>query len=177
MVDGVALNAGVLAPARFVRRCLDDQISSRALFFRELRAVASPCPQALVFFDPDIGLAAKTKRKGVKGSSMYVFPDEIAETFQLGHSLVIYQHFPREQRDAFLSRTLASLRDVCGTSSAFALWSSRVAFLIVPQEPALGRFADACQEIVSRWRPQIAFHPGNDVRGREAGLAPPQGAA
>lgn len=124
--------AGVLAGARFYDRALKDHLTSRAVFFRDLwHTVGEP---SLLVFDPDIGLAPKHFRKGSRRSAMYLFRDELAEGYHRGHSLVVYQHFPREQRPVFLARTFGDLRPACGAPGIFALWSSRVAFLVIPQE-------------------------------------------
>jgi hypothetical protein len=98
---------GVLDEATFVGRRLEDHLASRVAFFRELwSAVRDP---SLVFFDPDIGLAGKSVRKGGKRSSMYLFPEEAADASRRGHSLVIYQHFPRQQREPYLQRAFDEL--------------------------------------------------------------------
>jgi hypothetical protein len=159
-VDAVE-DTAVLAPASFVGRTLDDRVSSRAALLSDLwDAARGP---SLVFFDPDIGVAGKSVRRGKSRSSMYVFPEELASTFQLDHSLVIYQHLPRKPRVPFLSRTLMSLRKVCNASQAFALWSSRVAFLVVPQDETAERLAKTCEQLASGWAPYIAFHPGTEL--------------
>jgi hypothetical protein len=152
--------AGLLEAARFVRRPLEDHLASRAEFFGELwRVAAGP---TLLFFDPDIGIAGKGVRKGARRSSMYVFADELAEGYSRRHSLVVYQHFAREQRPAFLGRSLAALRESCAAPRPFALWSSRVAFFVVPQDQVADALTDAGQALAARWKPFLSFTNNSD---------------
>ena len=146
---------GVLEGAHFVSNRLGDDHGSRAALFGALwEEAAQP---SLLFFDPDIGLAGKSVRKGGRRSAMYLFHDELAEAFGRGHSLVVYQHFAREQRPAYLGRAFATIRAAFDPPTLFGLWSARVAFLVVPQRDVAAALAEAARELASRWAPLLAF--------------------
>jgi hypothetical protein len=147
---------GLLGDAAFVSRRLSDDLESREIFFQEV-AVATSFPPALVFFDPDIGIAGEAMRKGRKRSSMYVFEDEIATTFGSGNSVVLFQHFPRESRGPFLSRTLARLKKACGSPAAFALWSSRVAYIVLPDPGSADALLKTSTNLSRDWSPQLSL--------------------
>ena len=167
--------AAVLEGATFIGDLLDDSRASRTSLFEALWGQTEG--PSLVFFDPDIGLAGERIRKGNRRSAMYLFYDELADTYGRGHSLVLYQHFPREQRPAYLSRTFANLRAVCDAPTMFALWSARVAFIVIPQPESKQLLAEAARDFASRWAPLITFtheevaaEPRESVPDREISL-------
>ena len=147
---------GVLGSARFVQRRLTDDLGSRAAFLTELWDSAPSA--SLIFLDPDIGIAGDRVRRGGRRSSMYVFADELEEGFNRGHSLVVYQHFPRESRIVYLARALTRMQTLCASSKPFAIWSSRVAFLVIPQAHVASEFTNTAQLLTSRWAPLLAFY-------------------
>lgn len=69
--------AGVLEGAKFIQDPLEDNRASRASLFRTISEQAHE--PSLVFFDPDIGLAGESIRKGNRRSAMYLFHDELAD--------------------------------------------------------------------------------------------------
>lgn len=54
----------------------------------------------LLFFDPDNGMEVASTPPGSKGSSKYVYWEEIQTISPESFSILIYQHFPREERQA-----------------------------------------------------------------------------
>ena len=82
----------------------------------------------LVFFDPDNGIE-RSIPIGRRGSSKYIYWNEIVATFESGASILVYQHFPREKRESFTTKLLDELR--CRTKSVYVhAWSaSHVIFL------------------------------------------------
>lgn len=147
--------AGVLDPAAFVARRIEDHLASRLAFLREVSTVATE--PSLVFFDPDIGIAPPSVRPGRRRSAMYVFPEELVETHARGHSVVVYQHFARRQRAALLEEGLSVIARPTPDAGAFALWSSRVAFLVFPSAKHGAKLAAAAKAFAQRWHPHISF--------------------
>jgi hypothetical protein len=146
--------AGVLEDATFFSRHLEDDPASRDTYFRDLWRVVEG--RSLIFFDPDVGLAPNSVHRGGRRSAMYLFDDEICDAHRRGHSLVVYQHFAREQRSVYLERLFTRMRGACGAESLVALWSARVAFVIVPQEGVVSAMTDAAHDLVSRWSPLLS---------------------
>jgi hypothetical protein len=79
-----------------------------------------------MFFDPDNCFEVPSKPRSHRGSSKYVYWSEVEETFRMGHSVIVFQHFSREERTARLRRLLDQLGEATG-SDAFALRSATVA--------------------------------------------------
>lgn len=58
----------------------------------------------LVLLDPDNGMLPKSVSRGCDKSIKYVFPEEILDYYEAGHSVVFYSHRTREQLDIYLER-------------------------------------------------------------------------
>lgn len=148
--------SGILESGRFFARPLEDHPGSRFVYFRKVWAAFEE--RALVFFDPDIGLAGGAMQKGRKGSSMYVFEDELREGFRRGHSLVVFDHWKRVQRLPYLEKTLALLAVATRAQRPFALWGrERVTFFVLPQEADADALERAGREFADRWKPLLTF--------------------
>jgi hypothetical protein len=109
----------------------------------------------LMFFDPDNGIEIKSIKRGRSGSSKYLFWDEIAESFGSGKSLLVYQHFPREERNVFVARLFADLQQRTGCTSAFCFRTSTVAFFLLSQGSHAEKFSIANKQVGAKWAGQI----------------------
>ncbi len=133
--------SGLLGSALFFSRVLRDDRSSRANFFSEMLARAPE--NALVFFDPDNGLEVASVARGRRNSRKYLYLSELEQTLQGDRTVVVYQHFPRKPRLAWLRDRLGRLSSV-SRGRPFAVFSSRVAFLVCgPSEQLLVLRAEA----------------------------------
>lgn len=74
----------------------------RASWHKE--ALAQLKDSDIVFLDPDNGLLPKTKSKGSKKSIKYVFPEEIIDYYEQGHSVIFYNHRTHEKENIYLER-------------------------------------------------------------------------
>lgn len=129
--------SGVLGDAVFQARILPDDRTGRNAYFGECRQLFYD--RDLVFFDPDNGLECQP-RPGHRGSSKYLYWPEVEATFATGASVLIYQHFPREERTGFIARRLHELQARTGASAVQAFRASNVVFLLGVQlrhRPAL----------------------------------------
>lgn len=125
--------SGLLAGARFCARTLEGGE-----------------PPSVVFFDADNGFEVASSR----GSPKYVYWCEVEEAFERGHSLIVFQHFAREERAGHVNRLLSRLRELTG-ADAFALRSANVAFLCVPQAAHADRVLHAARELAEGWGPRL----------------------
>ena len=87
----------------------------------------------LIFFDPDNGLDVPSVQRGRRNSSKYVYRSEVSEAYQRGHSVLVYQHFTRENRDTFLDRICDDLKDCTGATDIEVFRTPHVAFLLLEQ--------------------------------------------
>jgi hypothetical protein len=123
--------SGALGDAAYLSDLLKDDARSRDAYFECLRGISGH--RRTVFFDPDNGLEVSSVARGRRSSSKYLYWVEAAATFHQGRSLVIYQHFPRRPRQAFLESSYERARSELGCETVLAFITSHTAFLIVPQ--------------------------------------------
>jgi hypothetical protein len=108
---------------------------------------------ALLFFDPDNGIEVASVRKGHRNSARYLYWDEVNASYRCGHPLLIYKHFPRVQRSVFLETLLKRVDALTGASGSFALFTDRVAYVLVPHQPHRDSLHEDAQSLVHQWSP------------------------
>jgi hypothetical protein len=140
---------GLIPCAAYVSGLLYDQATARAAYFADLWSGLPD--RTLLFFDPDNGLEVSSVPKGRRGSRRYLYFDELHQAIELGHVAVVYQHFPRVQRSVFVTKLMESLRDRIPQAEAIAIYSSRVAYLVVGEDQELRHLSEALHEIADRW--------------------------
>jgi len=151
-VHAVAERA-ILADAVFVDSIVPDGRRARAEEYRV--ALARLSESELVFLDPDNGIEVQSRPPGRKDSSKYVLRDEIADLCSRGKSLVLYQHFRREERSAFVGRIAADLRASTGSRSVGCFQTSNVAFFVVAQDEHDSLVRRAAAKVAATWGDQI----------------------
>lgn len=121
--------SGIIPSATYVNTIVPDTLAERQEWFE--KAVAVLRSSDLIFFDPDNGLNISSKRKGQVNSSKYLYRDEVAATYKAGHSVLIYQHFPREERRVFIGRIATDLHALAPSSQIWVFRTSHVAFFLL----------------------------------------------
>jgi len=129
-VDAIR-RANILRNCRFYSALIRDDANFRDQYFKRFLKFAEGA--ALVFFDPDNGLEVKSVPRGRKSSSKYVYWDEVRASYEAGHSLMIYQHFPRSPREPFLRDLVRKCKEFVSAARVFSYLTSHVAFLVIPQ--------------------------------------------
>ncbi len=117
--------SGLLPNTRFYTQLLTDNTDERKTYFDGF--LKSSQGRGLVCFDPDNGLEVKSVKYGRKQSSKFLYMHEVSESFNKGHSLLIYQtmlykpdQFARELADNLQQET-KSPGPVCVQSSGCSL--------------------------------------------------------
>ena len=145
--------SGLLPATRFWSDLLPDEAGTRDAWFDRFWGHAARAD--LVFFDPDNGLEVKSVCRGRANSSKYLYGSEVEEASARGHSVLVYQHFPRERRVPFVARQAAELGRRCGSSSVIALRTAHVVFLLAPRPAHQSRLSAAAVEVGRCWTGQI----------------------
>jgi len=112
-------------------------------------------PNSFVFLDPDNGLEVASIPPGAPASTKYVYFDEVRQVWGKGHSLMIYQHFPRVNRRKYVLERLNQLTADLPYSRALAILTSHVAFLGVLQENGAVPLWQVLVRTVARWAPHV----------------------
>jgi hypothetical protein len=143
----------ILPSCRFAPGVLPDDAEGRVSYFETFAAVTEGCD--LIFFDPDNGIEVKSKPYGRKHSSKYLYWHEIEDSFSAGHSLLIYQHFPREKRDPYIKSKARELAEKTGAREVFSFRTPRVLFLLAAQNEHLRFFQGRAKVVTKVWGSQI----------------------
>jgi hypothetical protein len=155
-IEGSAL----LGPASFQSSILTDCEGERSEYFSWCSTLFASSD--LVFFDPDNGLETKSTLRGRKDSRKYLYWYEVSNTFTAGSSVLIYQHFIRENREGFVARMTYELRERTRAATVFSFTTPHVLFLLASQQRHAAAFRRRLVVIRAIWAPaQIlpAEHP------------------
>ena len=140
---GVFSESGLLGSALFYDAIVPRAPDERSMYFSH--AIKALEGSDLIFFDPDNGIEVQSVTLRSKSASKYIFWPELIATISHGQSVLIYQHFPRENRRAFINRTFANIRDKVGKFDLYAIATSNVVFFLIAQR----RHADQVQMCIS----------------------------
>ncbi|HWE49181.1 MAG TPA: hypothetical protein VG273_05310 [Bryobacteraceae bacterium] len=152
--------SNLLGNSFFHSQMLTDCEHARREYFTASRAALAGCD--LVFFDPDNGIEIKSRPVGRKDSSKHLYWDEVSRTFEAGSSVLIYQHFIRENRAQFSARISEDLQKKTGAAAVFSFSTPYALFVLASQERHVALFAGKLQRIGEVWGKHIKVgaHPG-----------------
>jgi hypothetical protein len=153
-VDAIETST-ILSGATFFRRALEDVSSARASYFQELWSRVQE--RQIVFFDPDNGLDVGSVRLGSRGSRRYLYTHELTPLQELGATVIVYQHFPRVDRPAYISRQLQRIAEILPGFSTFAAYSPSVAFLTACPQHQHESLEAALLDAVHLWNDRLVF--------------------
>lgn len=146
---------GLLPGAHYFEEVFGDAGEERrAMFGRALEAMRD-CP--FVFLDPDNGIEAKSVGYGRKNSRKFVYRAEIQALYERGHSLVIYQHYPRETRVSFEARIAGDLRDRLRPAEVALFSTAHVGFFLAMQAEHAAALPEIAALVARRWAGEIGF--------------------
>ena len=134
---------------RYFNQLISDDLQLRTKYFETFFKRARGAD--LVFFDPDNGLGVKSIPKGRKKSSKYIYWDELEMSYKLGHSILIYQHFPRKERTSFINSLVQRFITLQGLPSVISYCTPYVAFLLLPQPRDKKYFLNKTLYISEKW--------------------------
>lgn len=145
-------DSDLLRGARFFADYVPDRGRGRAEHTD--RALTVLRDSAVIFFDPDNGLEVPSTPHSAANSNKYVLWSELAVSWKRGHSLLVYQHYPRVRRSEFESRLAQTCLEKFQVSPRF-LRTGNVLFLLLPRPEHLEEAAEAVSVISQRWRGQV----------------------
>ena len=150
-IEGTSL----LAEAEYFRELVPDEKQQRHKWGSNLAEAARGFD--LVFLDPDNGLEVPSKPLGRSGSSKYVYWHEIEAVWELGASLLIYQHFPRRPREAFVLDLARELGERIRPTSLEAFATRHVVFFLAAQPQHAEQLATAEDAVTAKWTGPISL--------------------
>lgn len=106
----------------------------------------------ILFFDPDNGLQVQSASTGSKSSPKYVYRSEVLGAFERGHSVLVYQHFPREHHAQFRQRQMTELAQICRGSNVWCFETTDVAFLLIVHPEHSDTIGTRVSSIGAAWK-------------------------
>lgn len=143
-------NSGLLPHASFHSETLLDDRQRRVAYFRSATKALEGTD--LLFFDPDTGLEVSSVKYGRAGSSRYLYWQEVEEAGRRGVSMVLFQHWRRENRVSMASRlTKALVARVPAGTIVVPVFSDFVLFLCARAPKHASPFDSALELLAKRW--------------------------
>lgn len=103
---------GLIPNARYYERIVPEPgTGSREAYWQGAQSVIQG--SGLIFLDPDNGMEIQSTSKNSVKSVRYVYFDEIARLLEQ-EPVLIYQHFPREERSAYIQKRVKELKEKAG---------------------------------------------------------------
>jgi len=146
-------HSDLLPRALFHTALLHDTASERRGYFRDVLERFREVD--LIFFDPDNGFEVRSKPYGRRDSSKYLYWREVVDAFAAGHSVLVYQHFARELRDAFVQRLAGKLRLDTGAHTIRSFRTPHVAFFLAVRPEHEEKLERNASRIADVWQGQI----------------------
>jgi len=160
---GAVARAGLLPGARLYGPLLPDDVAGRERYFDAFWQMAEGSD--LIFFDPDNGMEVNSKRYGRKDSSKYLYWHELVRASADGHSVLVYQHFRREQREAFVARLAREMGERTGVRVVVSFRTSRVVYFFLAQGCLLETIEQAIRDVEQTWLEQFEIVRHECVQG------------
>lgn len=148
-------NASILPATKFYSDILFDDVDKQSLYFNEMFTQFKTMD--LIFFDPDNGIEIKSKKRGQKNSCKFLYWDQLIQAYKENHSVLIYQHFVRENRDEFIKRLTVEINNKTGAKKIYSFKTSNVVFFLASQANHIKRFEQNIKRIPDAWENQIAL--------------------
>ena len=151
----------IVGESTFIDFMVPDDRSQREGYFRDVQRAFEG--SALVFFDPDNGIEVPSCPLGRKNSSKYVGWNELSATYQSGKSVLVYQHFPRRKREAFVGTIANQIFAVTSAPAVTCFRTAHVCFFLIPQPSHGQALARGSSKVCQIWKGQIDI--SHHVRG------------
>lgn len=145
--------SNIMANCRFFNQILRDDEKERDKFFQEFSTFSQDAD--LIFFDPDNGLEIKSIPRGAAKSSKYIYWQELQQFYKAGKSLLVYQHFPRRNREYFIENITSKVFQIVGSSVVFLYVTSNVLFLLIPQKEHEEYYRRKNHKVAKNWKDLI----------------------
>ncbi len=142
-------DAGILPAATFHSDVVPRTVEERRAHFARTLDIASGSD--MLFFDPDNGLEVASCPPGRRGSEKYLLWEELASAYRAGSSVLIYQHFPRQEREVYIRSISQRICSETSSCEVLAFRTANVAFLLVPQRHATEWYIERMTAVRHSW--------------------------
>jgi len=137
----------------YFTKVLQHKNPEREEYFNDFDTNAANCD--LIFFDPDNGIEVNSCPSGRKNSPKYLYWEEIIKCYEAGHSLLIYQHFPRIERKLFISQISENIKAKLDVDTVINFQTSNVLFIFIPQTNMKEYYLENSRKVEHTWKDEI----------------------
>ncbi len=149
----VAKEEDIIPGADYYETLLTDDKIERIEYFAQFLQEAHG--KDFYFFDPDNGMEVPSVPIGRKTSSKYLYWQELKGFHEKSASVLIYQHFPRENRDAFIARMAAEFQNRTEFDEIISFRTSHVVFFLLALDKHQYVFTSATHHLMNQWGDQF----------------------
>ena len=150
-----AAHADILSPEvfGFYEGELEDDMKNRDAYFEGFLARFKGSD--LLFLDPDNGLEVKSVRAGNKGSSKYLYLDELSRGFYELHSILVFQFFRQMAPQVVINRRSEEIFSRLQVDEIASFQTASVIFFLIPQPGRLSEMKERSDRVRNVWGKQI----------------------
>lgn len=150
-----AKHADILNPEvfDFHEEQLKDDINKRREYFE--RFLIRSEGKDLLFFDPDNGLETKGVPAGRKGSSKFLYLDELLCAFNKQHSILIFQFYRQIAPEVVINRRAEQIFSRLDVKEIASFKTNNVIFFLIPQTKHLKELKERSEQVGKVWAGQI----------------------
>ncbi|MBK8246842.1 MAG: hypothetical protein IPK85_05520 [Gemmatimonadetes bacterium] len=114
----------------------------------------------LVFLDPDNGIEPSSLGPSSAQTAKYALWDELRAFYSVGSSLLVYQHFPRVPRDAFVAAQSGRIAERLGAAGITVFVTAHVGFFLICQQRHRSGLEDGARRVHEKWGDRIRVYMG-----------------
>ena len=156
----LASQFGLIPGAFYYDNPLPQSTAARQVYFQQLFQALKACQ--VLFFDPDNGLETKTTPRGARRSIQHLYWAEAVEAFhRRGHSLLVFQHFPRRNHEVYLEERAQEFALQLGVERIEWFQTSQVVFFLAARPEHAAALHKVPAAVRAQWAPRI--WPGSQV--------------
>lgn len=144
----------LLTNTNFLSERLTDDLTQRQAYFAALHRLLDDVD--IVFLDPDNGLETKSTLQGKRNSNKYLYWSELDELIGRDHSVLVYQHYTRTERAAFVRNMALQMLTRYTVATVFVVRTRHTAFFLIPAARHERSLRRALEKLADTWGEHIA---------------------
>ncbi len=147
---------GILPNASYFSALTPKKTTERMTYFQELFEQFKGCE--LLFFDPDIGMETTGTPRSENRSPQHLYWDEVEQAYRRGHSVLIFQHFPRIPHKEYLEKQGRALANHLRLAQVEWFESAQIVFFLAARPEHSAALAKLPPLVQAQWGEH--FHHG-----------------
>ena len=156
-----ARERNLIPSASYFEEYLSDDLQARTKYMESFMHLSSSAK--LLFFDPDNGMEVASVRLGRKGSSKYLYWEELDAFSPRDASILIYQHFPRVERQRFIDQQANRFLSETEYSHVMSFRTANVVFFLLIAHEYAGNSEGWASAVKTGWGDEFRIGRHSDA--------------